>query len=406
MARKIVSCPQCGYAKEIDEDSLPPLGTRGTCPRCKGVFSLSDELLSSPPEQGRLFAQSPSDAADPSAAPAAPQLRTLTFTFTGSGKEYFGIWIVNTLLRIVTLGIYSPWAKVRKRRYFYGNTLLNDAPFDYLADPLAILKGWIVAACFIGLYSFATKVSPVVASIMMLAFFGIFPWVVVRSRIFNLRNSTHRNIRFNFTEDYREAYRVFLWWQLLVPFTLGLLAPYVIYRQKWFLVENSSFGTTRFRFHGTARDFYRIFVPVMVGAVLCIGLFVGIVLLSKQGMANPALSLVPSFLLMIIYLFAAVYIPTVMTNLTWSSTSLGSHRFTSTLRVRDLLWIHFSNIIAVIFSIGLLAPWATVRLVRYRLGRLTLSGAGDLEASASGDQEAVKATAEEFSDMMGFDLGL
>ncbi len=174
MARKIVSCPQCGYAKEIDEDSLPPLGTRGTCPRCKGVFSLS-ELLSSPPEQGRLFAQSPSDAADPAAAPAAPQLRTLTFTFTGSGKEYFGIWIVNTLLRIVTLGIYSPWAKVRKRRYFYGNTLLNDAPFDYLADPLAILKGWIVAACFIGLYSFATKVSPVVASIMMLAFFGISP---------------------------------------------------------------------------------------------------------------------------------------------------------------------------------------------------------------------------------------
>ena len=189
-------------------------------------------------------------------------------------------------------------------------------------------------------------------------------------------------------------------------FTLGLLAPYVIYRQKRFLVENSSFGMTLFHFHGTARDFYRIFVPVMVGAVLCIGLFVGIVLLSKQGMANPALSLVPSFLLLVIYLIAAVYIPTVMTNLTWSSTSLGSHRFAGTLRVRDMLWIHFSNIVAVICYVGPLAPWATVRLARYRLGRLTLSGAGDVAASSSGNQEAVKATAEEFSDMMGFDLGL
>ena len=36
--------------------------------------------------------------------------------FTGSGGEYFKIWIVNLLLTIATLGIYSAWAKVRKAR--------------------------------------------------------------------------------------------------------------------------------------------------------------------------------------------------------------------------------------------------------------------------------------------------
>lgn len=408
MAKKVLSCPRCRYSREVDEESLPPRGTRGTCPQCKSVFFLSDDLLSSPPEQGQVFPPQPPDAIGviPPAAPAAPRQRTLTFVFTGSGKEYFGIWIVNTLLRIITLGIYSPWAKVRKRRYFYGNTLLNDAPFDYLADPLAILKGWIIAACFFGLYSLATKVSPVLASVMMLVFFGIFPWVVVRSRIFNLRNSTYRNIRFNFTENYRDAYRVFLWWQLLVPFTLGILAPYVIYRQRRFLVENSSFGMTGFKFHATSRDFYRIFIPILIGIVVCVALFAGSVLLSKNGVANPALSVVPTILFMAVYFFAAVYIPTVMTNLTWNSTSLGVHRFTSTLRARDLAWIYVSNAVAVICSIGLLAPWATVRLVRYRLGRMTLSGAGDLEVSAASGQETVKATAEEFSDMLGFDLGL
>jgi uncharacterized membrane protein YjgN (DUF898 family) len=35
--------------------------------------------------------------------------------------EYFGIWIVNLLLSLVTLGIYTAWAKVRRLRYFYGN---------------------------------------------------------------------------------------------------------------------------------------------------------------------------------------------------------------------------------------------------------------------------------------------
>jgi uncharacterized membrane protein YjgN (DUF898 family) len=62
-------------------------------------------------------------------------------TFTGSGKEYFGVWIVNILLTIVTFGVYSAWAKVRRNRYFYGNTKLLDRGFDYHAKPLQILKG-------------------------------------------------------------------------------------------------------------------------------------------------------------------------------------------------------------------------------------------------------------------------
>jgi Zn-dependent protease with chaperone function len=44
--------------------------------------------------------------------------------FTGKGSEYFGIWIVNLLLTILTLGFYSPWAKVRRMHYFYRNTQL------------------------------------------------------------------------------------------------------------------------------------------------------------------------------------------------------------------------------------------------------------------------------------------
>ena len=33
--------------------------------------------------------------------------------FTGSGGEYFRVWIVNVLLSIVTLGLYTPWARRR-----------------------------------------------------------------------------------------------------------------------------------------------------------------------------------------------------------------------------------------------------------------------------------------------------
>ena len=47
------------------------------------------------------------------------------FVFTATGTAYFRIWIVNLLLTIVTIGIYSAWAKVRRLRYFYGNTTFD-----------------------------------------------------------------------------------------------------------------------------------------------------------------------------------------------------------------------------------------------------------------------------------------
>ena len=66
-------------------------------------------------------------------------------SFSGSGKEFFGIWIVNVLLTICTLGIYSAWAKVRTVNYFYGNTKLGNSSFSYTANPVSILKGRIIA---------------------------------------------------------------------------------------------------------------------------------------------------------------------------------------------------------------------------------------------------------------------
>jgi len=291
---------------------------------------------------------------------------------------------------------------VRRRRYFYGNTLLDGAPFDYLADPWAILKGWLVAGLFFGTYSLTSRINPLIASGVLLVFLGVFPWVVVRSRIFNLRNSTHRNIRFGFRPDYREAYRVFLWWQLLLPFTLGIIAPYIFYRQRRFLVENSSYGTTPFRFHASAGDFYRIFLPLLVllplgiGAIACAGFLKG----GKVALAASALPI------SLAYLISAVYIPTALTNLTWSSTSLGRHRFSCSLRLRDLLWIYLSNAVAVLGTLGLLAPWAAVRLLRYRLEHIGASGAGGFDAIMAANEGAVGAAPEELGDMIGFDLGL
>ena len=67
------------------------------------------------------------------------------FEFRGEGKVYFRIWVVNALLSIITLGVYSAWAKVRSNRYFYSHLYLDGTSFEYLANPVSILKGRVLA---------------------------------------------------------------------------------------------------------------------------------------------------------------------------------------------------------------------------------------------------------------------
>src|SRR6266700_1306924 len=132
---------------------------------------------------------------------AAPQSAgsAVSLRFTGEAGEYFRIWIVNLCLSVVTLGIYSAWAKVRRKRYFYGNTLLEDAAFEYLADPKAILKGRIIVVAAFAVYSVAGQINPLAGPLLGLVLLGVLPWLIVRALRFNAVNSAHRNVRFAFT---------------------------------------------------------------------------------------------------------------------------------------------------------------------------------------------------------------
>lgn len=114
---------------------------------------------------------------------------TIPFEFHGRAGEYFGIWIVNILLTIITIGIYTAWAKVRTNRYFYGKTILNNTNFAYLADPIAILKGWLIAVAILIIYSVVSSFIPPIELLFFLLLILATPFLVVKSMRFRNRNS-------------------------------------------------------------------------------------------------------------------------------------------------------------------------------------------------------------------------
>jgi uncharacterized membrane protein YjgN (DUF898 family) len=195
--------------------------------------------------------------------------------FTGKAGEYFGIWIVNLLLSIVTLGIYSAWAKVRRKKYFYNNTLVDGVGFDYHANPIAILKGRIIAVVLFVLYQVLAGFSPIVAIGLLILFIIALPWIVVRGLTFNARNSSHRGLRFDFDGKYGQAALAFIAYPLLIVFTLGLALPFVAQRVNKFAFDHHKFGVSRFQMNALVKDFYMIYLKLL-GVLIAVGLVVGL----------------------------------------------------------------------------------------------------------------------------------
>lgn len=343
--------------------------------------------------------------------------------FTGKAGEYFKIWIVNILLTIVTLGIYSAWAKVRTNRYFYGNTILDDAGFEYLANPVSILKGRLIATAFFIAYAVAGQFMPLAQMGFSLVMLLLLPWLVVQAMVFRTRNTAYRNIRFGFQRRYGAAAMVFIVLPLLAGITLGLAYPYFQRRRHQFLMENAAYGNTRFEFGSSTGGFYRIYltaVGVTLGALLGVGLLAavisGIVIgvtgggaAAMEGMEEQTgmvSAMMPMVLAPLVYLAVFAFVKARVTNLVWNEMTLGPHGFTSDLKFAKLFWLYLSNMFAIVLSLGLLVPWAKVRMARYRVEHMRVCVAGDLDGFVAAEQANATSTAEGVSDVFDIDIGL
>lgn len=406
-------------------------------------------------------------------------------SFTGKAGDYFGIWIVNLLLSVVTLGIYSAWAKVRRMKYFYNNTLIDGVGFDYHAKPIAILKGRIIAFLVFLVYAVLSKFSPMLGAVLLIGLFLLSPWLIVRSMVFNARNTSHRGLRFDFSGKTMEAAKVFIGYPLLVVVTLGLTYPFVAQRTNKFLFENHAFGLSKFKFDALVKDFYKVYlkifgVLIIVGVVFSVGSakllssftplqslsqvhqshqltqtsqvklnvntldtsknsskFMNVAssttnnaeadtdedsdaqkesqedkikqmataTIAKYGILVLALFILIPFLIYFLALFAmTAYISSRIHNLVWNNTSIEHVGFFCNQRMRDLIWLYFSNMMALIFTFGLASPWVHIRMARYKAEHLALTGEKNWDNFVGERKESARALGGEMVDMFDMDI--
>ncbi|WP_064693886.1 YjgN family protein [Rhizobium aegyptiacum] len=342
--------------------------------------------------------------------------------FTGTASEYFGIWIVNVLLTIITLGIYSAWAKVRRNRYFYGNTVLLGRSFEYHATGKQIFIGRVIVFAFIVVANILATIHPLFSVVTTILVLIALPWLIVRGLRFNARVTSYRNVRFDFTGTAGGAFVSVLLGSFVAFLSLGLLAPFASRWVNRYFFNNLRYGNRPFHTDPKVRALYgALLVPalmVVLGAVLLAGL-IAIVLVglhaweggsvaTEAAMFTVVLSgmYVVVFGLLIIYGLAGLIYRAAVHNIVWSSTRIdGRHVLRSDLSRARYAWIAISNVVVTVLTLGLMRPWAAVRLARYVTEHTAIHIDGEIGEVFTQFQASGTAISSEYISMEGIDFG-
>lgn len=127
--------------------------------------------------------------------------------FTGSGGEYFRVWIVNVLLGIVTLGFYTPWARRRTAMYFYGHSLVAHSPLEFTAQQRKMVLGFVLLALISIAYQIAAKTGQDLAvGLMLLAGAVLAPYLWASAMRFRLGATRWKGLRLQFSASWKEVY--------------------------------------------------------------------------------------------------------------------------------------------------------------------------------------------------------
>ena len=304
-------------------------------------------------------------------------------SYHGSGGTLFGIQLVNLLLTIVTLGIYSFWGKTRVRSYLWRQTEFEGDRLAYHGTGKELLIGWLKAfAIFFVLfggiafveYLIKVPLTAIPIFVYLVAYavtLILIPVAIVGSRKYRLSRTSWRGVRFSFRGRTKEFLKLFVGGSLLSVVTLGLYYPFFSNNMWRYLVSRSYFGSQRFEFDGNGADLFGRFIKAFLLSIVTFGI-------------------------------SWIWYGATRQRYYWAHTSFAGARFRSTVMGGPLFRLILGDVLLLIITLGLAASWVRTRNIHFICSNLALEGQVDLEAIRQEAQMA-PATGDELADFLGID---
>lgn len=387
-------------------------------------------------------------AAAPAALPPAP--RVLRIRFTGSGSEYFRIWAVNLLLILVTLGLYLPFAKARRIRYFYANTLVDGQALSFHGDAWKMFRGFVLLVVLMGIYSGAGHLSSTAAFVAFLILCAVWPALWRASLQFRLGNTSWRGMRMRFEGSLAGAYlacaptylptmalvagstllapdtppqasqlTAAAWVNLAGVLGILLLTPWSLTLFKRYQHNGYRIASQHSRVRLSLAKVYLLGLKTVGVAVLpmlmAMAIVATFVVLSRALGAGPDRVMLGTVMIAVgvtlgyLLMFAVVmpYGAARMQNLAWNGTRSEALAFRSDLCFFPLLRLTLKNWLLTALTLGLYRPFAAVATASLRLEAVSIGCDEDpadwVAASQAGHADA---TGDIAGDFFGIDMGL
>ncbi|MDJ0946619.1 MAG: DUF898 family protein [Kiloniellales bacterium] len=189
--------------------------------------------------------------------------RSIDLSYDGQAGEVAKIALVNSVLGLVTLGIYRFWAKTRLRRYLWSHVSMAGDRLEYTGRAIELFIGFLIAAVFLALLFGALMASSLLLDygpqeinpleiVYLLIILFLIPFALYRARRYRLSRTQWRGIRAGQTGSAVKYALMTLGLQLLVLITLSLAYPFYRTVLQRYRTTNTWFGDQRLEFGGRA----------------------------------------------------------------------------------------------------------------------------------------------------------
>lgn len=395
----------------------------------------------------------PADLPQPAGTLPEAGPRRLALQFTGSGAEYFRIWLLHLLLIVLTLGLYLPFAKARRIRYLYANTWVDGDALAFHGNAKTMFRGFLVLVALFGVYAVGGRFSPLAGYVAFLALCLLGPELWRAGQQYRLGNTSWRGLRMAFRGDMADAYSAFgaaIWplvlligvqqfaravlegsvavsprWatliggSMVVVGSLGALLyvallPLVLARVKHYQHNHYQLADQRARMQVKTRHFYGLAFKTACWVLAPLLVLAGLLLvpdlrawLDGNTVAGIAMLVGVFALYLLSFVLVGPFFNARLQNLVWNATASEQIRFSSDLRFRSLAWLTAKNWTLTLLTLGLYRPFAAINTWKLRLEAVRIEVQGDMAGWNGGESAAhADASGEAAGDFFGIDLGL
>lgn len=349
--------------------------------------------------------------------------------------------IVNFLLGIITLSLYRFWAKTHVRKHIWSSIHINGEPLEYTGTGKELFMGALMVFLILVLplvvvsalaQIFMPELIPLIQVMALMFIYVMWGYALYKARKFQLSRTNWRGIRGTLAGS-PMIYSLTYFGSLLASgMSLGWATPVMNTVLQEQIIGDTRFGDAAFKFKGKAGPLYPTYALcwfLTIGAFIAVAILFGNMFVDWFGtdisdafsavfgtdagttIPDDAVWKVTKYIL----LFVAVGLAfLVIIPLTWSIytakelrtfanyTRFDGAQFTLSATTTGIIGLTIGNLLLLVFTFGIAAPYIQQRTMRYIVDRLTLDGAIDLDRIRQ-SQVPLDKRGEGFAD--AFDVG-